>query len=161
MYIKNNTNGKIRRYGTDKNDSLVVSEDGKCLYYKNIEENCSSRYGIYSFCDENGKIPAEKEGSHDNEYFDLSSLRQNVFGVVLNELIKEDGCQLFRGIYDARTYQNPDHSKESFMNGICTVLEYIASNVSEDCLDDFNTMFSDNMVLSQERAEKMERNIVE
>lgn len=59
MYIKDLETGKVRRYGTNPHDSLVISEDGRTLSYYNLQNGDGSRSGGYVFCDEEGKTPAE------------------------------------------------------------------------------------------------------
>lgn len=74
MYIKDLETGKIRRYGTNPHDSLVISNDGRTLAYYNLQNGDGSRYGGYVFCDEEGKIPAEIDfhiNHGDNVYFNI------------------------------------------------------------------------------------------
>lgn len=60
MYILDDTNGKVRKYGADKHDSLKISHDGRTLSYENLQNGDGSKYGDYRFCtDESGKLPCE------------------------------------------------------------------------------------------------------
>ena len=62
MYIKDLETGEVRKYGTDHHDSLMISNDGKCLYYKHLQNGEGSEYGDYRFVtDKDGFIPAEDE----------------------------------------------------------------------------------------------------
>ena len=61
MYIKDMTNGKVRKYGADHHDSLRISNDGRTLSYEHLQNGDCSRYGGYRFCDEDGMIPEEDE----------------------------------------------------------------------------------------------------
>ena len=54
MYIKDMTNGTVRRYGTNVHDSLQISDDGRTLSYENLQNGDGSRYGDYRFCDQDG-----------------------------------------------------------------------------------------------------------
>ena len=79
MYIKDLTNGKIRKYGTDPHDSLRVSEDGRTLSYENLQNGDGSRYGEYRFCDEYGVIPEDdpvliKHGA--DAYFNIGGFKE-------------------------------------------------------------------------------------
>lgn len=56
------------------------------------------------------------------------------------------GPKMFRGHYDAK------HGNNSFMYGICTVMEFIADKVSPEIYDKFSTEFVKNMNKSEERA---------
>ena len=53
---------------------------------------------------------------------------------------------MFRGHYDAK------HGNNSFMYGICTVMEFIADKASPEIYDKFSTEFVKNMNKSEERA---------
>ena len=57
-------------------------------------------------------------------------------------------CPMFRGEYDAR------HGNESFMNGIATVMEYLASLVDDTFYQKVSDTFTHNMVKSQEKVQK-------
>ena len=57
-------------------------------------------------------------------------------------------CPMFRGEYDAR------HGNESFMNGISTVIEYLASLVDDTFCQEVSDVFAHNMAKSQEKIQK-------
>ena len=57
-------------------------------------------------------------------------------------------CPMFRGEYDAR------HGDESFMYGIATVMEYLASCVDDIFYQEISDVFIHNMVKSQEKVGK-------
>ena len=57
-------------------------------------------------------------------------------------------CPMFRGEYDAR------HGNEFFMNGIATVMEYLASCVDDTFYQSVSDVFTHNMVKSQEKVQK-------
>lgn len=59
MYITDTETGITRLYGTDRHDSLVKSDDGRCLYYYNLQCGEGSMFGTYVFTDELGRIPKE------------------------------------------------------------------------------------------------------
>jgi len=59
MWIKDLQTGKIRKYGTNHHDALIISDDGKSLSYENLQ-NCETSFGSYRFVtDESGNIPSE------------------------------------------------------------------------------------------------------
>lgn len=65
---------------------------------------------------------------------------------VFNELRE---CTMFRGCYDAL------HGSELFMNGVYTVMEYIASKaLSESEFEKFQDEFISNMIKCEKRAGK-------
>ncbi len=70
---------------------------------------------------------------------------RQAYRTVFDDLSK---CPLFMGYYDAK------NCKEDLMYGISTVMEFIAGGVSEECLDNFNKTFSENMRVSEERAKE-------
>ena len=55
---------------------------------------------------------------------------------------------MFRGEYDAK------HGNESFINGIATVMEYLASLVDDTFCQEVSDIFTHNMVKSQEEEEE-------
>lgn len=57
-------------------------------------------------------------------------------------------CPMFRGEYDAK------HGSESFMDGISTVMEYLASLVDDTFCQEISDVFTHNMVKSQEKVQK-------
>lgn len=61
MWIRDNESGDVHRYGTNHHDALAVSDDGRCLYYENLQNGDGSKYGGYSFTDENGNLPVDDE----------------------------------------------------------------------------------------------------
>ena len=61
--------------------------------------------------------------------------KEEAYKIVFDDLTREGGCDLFRGIYDAK------NGKDSYMNGISLVMEYIANQVSEQTYDSFVDMF--------------------
>ena len=55
-------------------------------------------------------------------------------------------CPMFRGEYDAK------HGNESFMYGIATVIEYLASLADDTFYQEVSDAFTHNMVKSQEKV---------
>ena len=62
--------------------------------------------------------------------------KKKAFKIVYNELVNQ--CRLFTGMYDAR------NGDDKFMYGIETVMEVIASKVSDRTWDEFLDMFTNN-----------------
>lgn len=57
-------------------------------------------------------------------------------------------CSMFRGEYDAK------HGSESFMYGIATVIEYLASLADDTFCQEVSDVFTHNMVKSQKKIHK-------
>ena len=72
-------------------------------------------------------------------------IKRLAFRITLAELKK---ISLFCGKYDAK------NGNEHFMNGVWTVVEYIAYGASERCGDELNQLFLDNLISSEEKAER-------
>lgn len=62
------------------------------------------------------------------------------YKIVFDDLME---CPLFRGEYDV------ENGSEDYMNGIWTVMEYIANGVSEDTEIKFENEFVKNMIKSK------------
>ena len=67
------------------------------------------------------------------------------YHLVYDDMVSK-GPKLFKGCYDAK------HGNNSFMYGICTVMEFIADKVSPEVYNKFSTEFVTNMNKSKERA---------
>ena len=67
------------------------------------------------------------------------------YHLVYDDIVSK-GPKLFKGCYDKK------HGNNSFMYGICTVMEFIADKVSPEAYDKFSTDFVTNMNKSEERA---------
>ena len=63
-------------------------------------------------------------------------------------VLKMMECPMFRGEYDAK------HGNESFMYGIATVIEYLASLADDTFCQEISDTFNHNMVKSQEKIHK-------
>lgn len=74
--------------------------------------------------------------------------REEAYKIVFDDLTREDGYPIFRGIYDAK------NGKDSYMYGISHAMEYIALQVSEQTYESFGDMFLKNMIKSEEKAKK-------
>ena len=61
MYIKDLETGRVRKYGSNRHDSLVISQDGRRLSYYNLQNGDGSRWGSYRFCDDEVHTPMEDE----------------------------------------------------------------------------------------------------
>lgn len=70
----------------------------------------------------------------------------DAFYIVFKDLTKDEG--LFTGRYDAK------NGSKQYMHGVSSVMEYIAYRVGEDCLDAFNEHFVNNLIKSEEKAER-------
>lgn len=63
LKIRDNENGIVFEYGSDKHHSLRISEDGKSLTFENLKNGDGSVGGGYSFVLEDGKTPEESDSS--------------------------------------------------------------------------------------------------
>ena len=117
-------------------------------YYKDIIKECRDQvdYMINEL-----KEPAEetigwKDCADEYEYIvqwltELKERReQNPFKIVLEDLCK---INMFTGKYDAK------NGNKYFIYGIWAVMEYIACKIDEETQDELNSMFCDNMEVSE------------
>lgn len=72
LWVKDNTDGKVHEYGTNKHDSLVLQEDGS-LHYENIQCCVGTKFAEegYSFCREDGTVPDTNAVDTGDEYLDI------------------------------------------------------------------------------------------
>ena len=102
MYITDTVTGETRLYGTDHHDSLAKSDDGRCLYYENLQCGEGSEFGTFLFTDEEGTIPGENEillkhGADD--YFNIGG-----FGEIHMSQIEEIKAEIKEVGYDKDEY---------------------------------------------------------
>lgn len=77
----------------------------------------------------------------------MNNTLRDAYRIVYNDILNKD-IGLFLGRFDA------EHGNFHFMFGVETVMEFIATNVSEKNGEDFITMFIDNLRASAAKAEK-------
>ena len=69
--------------------------------------------------------------------------KSKAYAIVLNDIL-EKGCGPMVGKYDAV------HGDKPFMYGVASVMEYIAYNVNGDIGREFEELFLENMIKSEE-----------
>ena len=114
MYIKDLQTGKIRKYGTDRHDSLLISEDGRTLEYKNLQNGDGSRYGDYRFTDEKGII-------HEiDNYFNIGGfiITENKVGTMMKKI-------------------NRIKNKLGLLDLKEEAAKWVKKNLGEDCVEEF------------------------
>lgn len=70
-------------------------------------------------------------------------LKRLAYKIVFNDLKK---INIYCGVYDAK------NGKPDFMYGIWTIMEHIAYEADERKVGEFNGLFSENMDISEEKA---------
>lgn len=93
MKILDTQTGDIQEYGADGHDSIRVSQDGRFLFYYNLQNGDGSAYGDYRFvCDDN-KVPSESETAdarHANVYFNIGGWHKRPKGdLISREALKK------------------------------------------------------------------------
>ena len=76
----------------------------------------------------------------------MNKALRKAYEMVLND-IANSGCGLMVGKYDAK------NGNEDFINGVSTVMEWIAYKVSDEMGDDFSDTFTQNITISKQLAE--------
>lgn len=70
------------------------------------------------------------------------------YQLVYQDMVVNAGVGMLVGKYDAK------HGSKEFMYGVGTVMEFIASKVSEETYDTFSDIFTKNLVESEKRVDK-------
>ena len=112
-YIKDLQTGKIRPYGSNHHDSLLISQDGTYLTYEHLQCGDGSIAGDkehsgFVFCDDEGHTPEEDEtlcryGA--DAYFNIGGWENpiDVLDKIRAEIIKHfEGCYLEEDMTDER-----------------------------------------------------------
>lgn len=114
IWIKDMTNGDIRKYGSDKHDALGISEDGRCLYYENFQNGDGSEYGDYRFVNSDGTLPAETKVPCDC-YANIGGSKEDMQNHIKNdELIRSMvlESQLLKPVFGTSRAECLDKAKE-------------------------------------------------
>lgn len=61
MKILDLQTGDVHEYGTDRHDSLFISQDGRTLCYHNLQNGDGSSVGDYRFVMDDNKVPEESQ----------------------------------------------------------------------------------------------------
>lgn len=72
---------------------------------------------------------------------------QKAYEMVFNDMTNS-GCGLLLGKYDAR------NGEDTYMHGVCMVMEWIAYRVNNDVGNAFSDVFIQNMMESEKKALK-------
>ena len=101
LFIKDNTNGHVHEYGTDKHDSLILQEDGS-LHYEHLQGCVGTKYPEegFSFCLEDGTIP-EWDLEHGVEpYIDIAGEYYTKPKSNADRIRRTDDVELMNRIYE-------------------------------------------------------------
>ncbi len=80
LMIRDNESGKVREYGTNQHDALIISGNGGCITYEHLQCGDGSLpdgNGGFSFVCSDGKTPDEHENpdeSYDMRYFNIGGI---------------------------------------------------------------------------------------
>lgn len=72
---------------------------------------------------------------------------QDAYRIVYNDILNKD-VSLFLGRFDAV------NGNKNYMHGICTVMEFIANNVSEKDYEDFEKIWWENFSNSLDKVKE-------
>ena len=72
LYIRDNTDGTIHEYGTNKHDALILQSDGS-LHYENMQNSTGTQYPGegYTFVLADGTDPRDDECYDSDPYIDI------------------------------------------------------------------------------------------
>lgn len=73
--------GAIRDYGTNCHDALRIGEDGRALYYSNLQNGDGSHWGDYRFVMDDDKTPNESQTAdalHGECYFNIGGFADHI-----------------------------------------------------------------------------------
>ena len=87
LYIQDINSGRVFEYGKNCHDKLIISEDGRCLTYYNLQCGDGSCVGDYRFYYEKPKIETEE----DKRYaYDIDEWARMVKHQSIKELLAEE-----------------------------------------------------------------------
>lgn len=74
--------------------------------------------------------------------------KKKAYEIVVDDIMN-NGASMFQGHYDAK------NGNKHFMLGICTLLEYLAFQVSEEKGYDISERFIQNVIASEEKVKEV------
>lgn len=83
-------NKKVREYGTNRHDALMISNDGKCLYYENLQNGDGSMFGAYTFVLDDEKTPEESDSP--DAFYGMTYANIGGFNHIEKPIHKEKEC---------------------------------------------------------------------
>lgn len=87
LYIQDINSGRVFEYGKNCHDKLLISEDGRCLTYYNLQDGDGSCVGDYRFYYEKPKIETEE----DKRYaYDIDEWARMVKHQSISQLLAEE-----------------------------------------------------------------------
>lgn len=97
LYIKDAVSGRVFEYGKNCHDKLVISEDGRCLTYYNLQDGDGSCVGDYRFFYEKPKLETEEEKQN---AYDIEHWARMVENQSISELLAEERKKVVSEIRD-------------------------------------------------------------
>lgn len=118
LYIQDINSGRVFEYGKNCHDKLLISEDGRCLTYYNLQDGDGSCVGDYRFYYEKPKIETEE----DKRYaYDIDEWARMVKHQSISELLAEERKKVIERIRDlAEIYTEPSAKGFDFETYILT-----------------------------------------
>lgn len=94
LFVKDNMDGSVHEYGTNRHDSLCLQEDGS-LHYENLQSGTGTMFPDegYSFCLSDGTIPDLDHPEYDG-CIDIGGARQPEQWILLGANNKESEIRI-------------------------------------------------------------------
>ena len=121
LYIQDVVSGRVFEYGKNCHDKLLISEDGRYLYYENMQNSDGSKVGDYRFYYEKPKNKID---------FDADEWARMVEHQSISELLAEERKKLVQEVKQKLcrvedTLINLGNGKEDALNYFVKILDQI------------------------------------
>lgn len=126
LYIQDVVSGRVFEYGGNCHDRLLISEDGRCLYYENMQDSDGSRVGDYRFY---------YEKPEDETDFDADEWERMVKHQSISELLAEERKKVVSEIREEfESYFESSNLKwedKMLVGKVCNMINEILDQVRE------------------------------
>ena len=132
LYIQDVESGRVFEYGKNCHDRLVISKDGRCLTYYNLQNGDGSCVGDYRFYYEKPEIITEADKIHE---YEIDEWARNVEHISLTELLADEREKVCDKIYKALTSENGWHRMKNWWrhNENCEELREFLDQIQGEC----------------------------
>lgn len=127
LYIQDINSGRVFEYGKNCHDKLLISEDGRCLTYYNLQDGDGSCVGDYRFYYEKPIIETEEEKRY---AYDIDEWARMVKHQSISQLLAEERKKVVQEIKQRLcraedTLINLGNGKEDALNYFVKILDQI------------------------------------
>lgn len=122
LYIQDVVSGRVFEYGKNCHDRLVISEDGRCIYYSNMQDSDGSKVGDYRFYYEKPKFETEAEMRN---AYDIDEGARTIEHQSISELLAEERKKVVQEIWKEFEQRLMGKTKDMPVMKVCNMINSV------------------------------------